>query len=247
MTPESVVCWRWPPPRGYRSTYGPSTVNTLRKMVARNFARKHRFICVTDDSRGLDRQVEVIPAWNDFADVPSPANSMRKSTRINPSCYRRLRAFHPEIAATFGSRFVSLDLDIVITGDLLPLWDRPEDFVIWGDTNPRTHYNGSMFLLSAGARPQVWTSFHPIESPKAAWNAGHFGSDQGWLSHCLGPGEATWTTADGVYSFRNHLGGEGPNPSWRLPADARVVIWHGKYDPWGSLGQSLRWVRTHYR
>lgn len=245
--PESIVCWRWKPLPGYRSRYDASTVNILRRMVARYFDRPHRFLCVTDDPKGLDRSVEVIKPWNDFAQVPSPANTMRAAKRVNPSCYRRLRAFHPEIASVFGRRFVSLDLDVVITGDLVPVWDRPEDFVIWGDTNPRTFYNGSMFLLTAGARSQVWTSFDPIESPKAAWAAGHFGSDQGWYSHCLGPYEATWTTGDGVYSFRKHLAGETAEPARHLPVDARVVIFHGRWDPWSPFALRLPWVHKHWR
>ena len=237
----SVVTWRWKPPAGYRSTFGPETVNVLRRMVARHYPDPHRFICVTDDREGLDREVEVVPGWNDFADVPSPSGGR------NPSCYRRLRAFHPEIAQTFGPRFVSLDLDMVITGDLRPLWNRPEPFVIWGDTNPRTFYNGSMFLMSAGARSKVWNTFDPKTSPAAARAAGHFGSDQGWISHCLGKGEATWSTADGVYSFRNHLHGETATPKTALPSNARVVVFHGCVEPWSARAQRIEWVKEYYR
>jgi hypothetical protein len=236
----SIVTWKWTPAPGYRSTFGPQTVNVLRRMVARHYPEPHRFLCVTDDAKGLDPEVEVIPAWNDFAAVPAP------SGRRNPSCYRRLRAFHPEIGATFGPRFVSLDLDLVITGDLRPLWHRREPFIIWGDTNPRTYYNGSMFLMDAGARPQVWTTFHPKKSPMQARVAGHFGSDQGWISFCLGPHEAKWTQADGVYSFRNHLHGETAAPSQQLPANATVVIFHGHRDPWDRHSQRIDWVREHY-
>lgn len=236
----SVVCWKWPPLPGYRSKFGPQTVNVLRRMVARHYPDPHRFLCVTDTPKGLEPGVEFVPAWNDFARVPAP------SGRRNPSCYRRLRAFAPDIGATFGPRFVSLDLDLVITGDLRPLWNRPDDFVIWGDTNPRTYYNGSMFLLNAGARPQVWTTFKPLKSPQQARAAGHFGSDQGWISFCLGPGEAKWTQDDGVYSFRNHLNGETAEPSHELPENARVVVFHGAHDPWGPHAQQIEWVRRHY-
>lgn len=233
----TVVCWKWAPPPGYRSTFGPETVNVLRRMVARWYPHPHVFTCVTDDPTGLDPDVRVVPAWNDYAAVPSPAGAH------NPSCYRRLRAFHPDIGEVFGSRFVSLDLDCVVTGDLTPLWQRPEDFVIWGDTNPRTFYNGSMFLMTAGARPKPWTAFDPERSPKAAHAAGHHGSDQGWISHCLGPHETKWTKADGVYSYRNDI---KPNGG-RLPKDAKIVIFHGRIDPWSEQAQRMEWVREHYR
>lgn len=234
----SAVTWMWKAKPGYRSVFGPEQVNTLCRMFARNYSAPHRFLCVTDERQGLDPAVEVIPAWNDFADLPSPSGGR------NPSCYRRLRMFSPDIGAVFGPRFVSLDLDVVITGDLRPLLERPEDFVIWGDTNPKTFYNGSMILMSAGARPQVWTTFDPIESPKASKAAGHFGSDQGWISHCLGPKEMKWTKSDGVYSYKNDL---VPNGASRLPSNAKIAIFHGDVDPWGPGGQRLDWVREHYR
>ncbi len=233
----SVVCWRWAPPHGYRSNYPPKTVNVLKAMVDRWYPHPHRFLCVTDDTAGIDPDVEIVPPWNDFAGLPSP-HGMK-----NPSCYRRLRMFHPEIGQVFGERFVSLDLDVVITGDMSPIWNRPEDFVAWGDTNPQpgSHYNGSMLLLRAGSRPKVWDRFDPEKSPREALRAGCWGSDQGWISYCLGPSEKKWSRADGVYSFRNDL-----QPSRKLPSDARIVIWHGKHDPWSEVGQGLSWVRQHW-
>jgi hypothetical protein len=43
--------------------------------------------------------------------VPSPCGARQ------PSCYRRLKAFSAEAARCSAPRFVSLDLDCVITGD----------------------------------------------------------------------------------------------------------------------------------
>jgi hypothetical protein len=232
----SVVTWRWKPRRGYRSSFGPETVNVLRSMVRRWYPKPHRFICVTDDPAGIEPGIEIVPLWSQFADLANP------NAPSGPSCYRRLRMFSAEAGEMFGPRFVSLDLDCVITGDLTPLWDRPEAFVAWGDTNPRTHYNGSMILMTAGARRQVWDEFDPRTSPGQAKRAGHFGSDQAWISHRLGPGEATWTTLDGVYSYRNHLKG-----SRILPPRARVVFFHGGVDPWSAEAAALPWVARHYR
>jgi hypothetical protein len=234
----TVVCWRWAPPKGYRSTFGPETVNALRRMVARHYAGEHRFVCVTNDTKGIDPEVTILPDFGDFAGIQSPHGER------NPSCYRRLRLFHPDAAQWFGDRFVSLDLDVVITGDLAPVFDRREDFVIWGDTNPTTLYNGSLVLMSAGVRPKVWTTFDPIRSPRAAKAAGCFGSDQGWISFCLGRGESKFSRTDGVYSFRNDLKAKGR--SHLLPANARIVVFHGQVDPWMPAAQALPWVRKHY-
>lgn len=234
----TVVTWKWPPAVGYRSTFGPETVNTLRAMVRRHYPHPHRFVCVTRETNGLDPDVEVREPWDDFAHVPSPHGAK------NPSCYRRLRLFHPDAAQWFGGRFVSLDLDVVITGDVTSLWHRPEDVVFWGDTNPRTHYNGSMVLMTAGARPHVWQDFDPACSPRLAMASGAWGSDQGWISYRLGGQEAKWSRADGVYSFRNDIAAAGRT----LPPNCRLVVFHGRHDPWSSYVQAnYPWVRAHYR
>jgi len=238
MRIDSVVTWKWTPRAGYRSTYAPDTVNTLFRMVRRHYPLPFRAICVTDDPAGIDADIEIVPDFGDFAALPSPHGGK------NPSCYRRLRMFHPEIVSVLGERFVSLDLDMVITGDLRPLWHRPEPIVFWGDTNPlpRSHYNGSMVLMSAGCRPQVWNAFDPQTSPAKALAAKAWGSDQGWISYVLGPGEAKWTKADGVYSFRNDIEKRG----LMLPSNARLVAFHGRLDPWAVEALQIPWVRQHY-
>jgi len=233
----SVIAWKWQKP-GYRSVFTAQHVNVLFKMVRRHYS-KFRPICVTDNWHGLESHIEVVPLWSEWGDIQSPHGGH------NPSCYRRLKMFSPEAERLFGPRFVSLDLDTVIVRDLSPLWDRPEDFVMWGETDPRSFYNGSMQLMSANARPQVWTRFNPASSPQEAKAAGRFGSDQGWISHVLGPGEATWKDKDGVYSFRlaQHLN-NGAKP---LPENARIIMFHGGQDPWGPRAQRLPWVRRHYQ
>jgi hypothetical protein len=231
----TVVCWKWRTPIGYRSKFDAKSVNVLRAMVARHYARPHRFVCITDDAKGIDGDVRVVPIWNDFAHLRGPNG-------VN--CYRRLRAFSAEAGDLIGPRFVSLDLDCVITADVSPLWDRPEDFVIWGDTARGTPYNGSMFLLTAGARRQVWERFDPEHSPAYAKRLGYIGSDQAWIGACLGLHERKWSKADGVYSFRNEIHGKRRD----LPLGARVVMFHGRFDPWMPAVQAQhRWIKEHWR
>lgn len=247
--PLCVVCFKWRTP-GYRSTFGPAHVAALRRMVARHYPHPHRFILFSqhaeEDSRWLDEvgskvggleDVEVFQLWDDLAAVQNP------SGHKNPSCYRRLRIFARDVGSWLGQRIVWLDLDTVITGDLTPLWHRPEDFVIWGDTNRANPYNGSMCLFTAGARPELWEDFDPVRSPRLGASMGYFGSDQAWIAAKLGPKEARWTMVDGVYSFRNEI---APRRG-QLPKNARVVFFHGRHDPDSKEAQKLEWVREHYR
>lgn len=220
----SVVVWKW----GHR--YGPDTVNTLFRMVRRWYGR-HRPICVTNDATGIDADVEIITDREDFAGLQNPSGAQF------PNCYRRLRLFKGADFAEFGQRVVSLDLDAVIVGDLHPLWDRPEGVVAWEDPLYPAQLNGSMLLLKSGTHREVWARFDPLTSPTAAKVAGFRGSDQAWLSLCL-PAIPRWTQADGVFSFRQ---------ARELPADARIVFFHGGTKPWSVGAQRLEWVRELYR
>lgn len=234
----SVVAFKWKPRHGYRSKYGPKQVHTLQRMVARHYPKPHRFICVTDDPEGLE--CETVPLWDDHANIPNP------SFRSGPSCYRRLKVFSRGIESLLGERFVCLDLDVVITGDLTPLLDRTEDFIAWKNPNPLWPYNGSMFMLTAGSRPQVWDTFDPIFSPALSHTAKCYGSDQGWISYVLGTGEATWDKADGVYSYQDHLCLRGKRYP-KLPDEARIVVFHGAVDPWMFEAQLNPWIKRHYQ
>ena len=166
----SVVTFKWATP-GYRATFTARHVNTLRRMVARHYAKPHRFICITDDAIGLDEGIEVVPLWDDYRSVQNPTGGGR------PSCYLRLKLFDPSIRNQIGDRFVMLDLDCVILGDLSPIFGRPEDAVFWRSPSKLWPYNGAIMLMNAGARPQVWEDFDPIESPKVTQARGYRGSE----------------------------------------------------------------------
>lgn len=235
----TFVCFKWKPPPGYRSHFGPETVNTLMRMLERHYNAPHELVCVTDDPAGIDKRVRIVPLWDDHAKIRSPHGGN------NPACYRRLKMFSREAATIIAPQFVVMDLDCVITGDLIPLFDLSVDFRIWGDTARGTPYNGSLWQLKAGARRQVWERFDPIRSPMLGRKLGYIGSDQAWIGACLGPNESKWTAADGVYSFRNELQSRKRKD---LPDNAKVCIFHGKYDPWSnSVQREFPWVREHYK
>lgn len=237
-----IVTFMWNPSKGYRSKFTPEHVFTMRRMIERHYRGAFRLHCVTDSAiaRGVPRKVAGIvihKLWPDFADLPSPHGS------INPSCYRRLKLWAPEARERFGPRILQIDLDMVLVGDVTPLWNRPEPIVFWEDQlNRHNKINGAMQLFDAGARPDVWTDFDPATSPAIAKAAGNWGSDQAWLSYKIKDDWARWTTKDGAYSWRVHCEPNGE----KLPADARIVNFHGHKDPW-SLVDTVPWIGQHYR
>ncbi len=234
-----VVCWKWKPNNPeFRSTFNARSVNTLHSMVRRHYHKPFEMVCFTDDSEGIDSHIRTIPVWDTYAELVSPLGDGY------PSCYRRLLAFRSDMEQIVGGRFVSMDLDCVITGDITPLWDRQEDFIIWHAETRNTPYNGSMWMMDPGAREIVYDLFDPLLSPALTRELDLCGSDQAWIAHVLGPDEATWGKDDGIYVWRKHL----KNRMWNLPADARIVFFQGKEDPWDqSAIDKAPWILEHYR
>lgn len=192
-----VVTWLWPAPPGKPALFSAECVNTLQSMVDRYYRRPYEMVCMTNDSKGIDGSIRCVSGWNDFPNLPHPQLGPGHST-----CYRRLRMFSPEAADVIAPRFVSMDLDCVVLADLTPLWDRKEDFVGWRTGDFWSPYNGSMTLLTAGSRKEVWEKFDPNRTPQVAKEAGLVGTDQAAVAQILGPRQAVWTDMDGVWAFR---------------------------------------------
>lgn len=229
----SIVCWLW---AGFRD-FSPAHVNCLARMIRRQLRVPHRFICITDRSDGLAPDVEFFRTPDgalELAQLKTPEGP------AFPSCYRRLWIFS-EAARVLGDTVVSIDIDLIATGDVTPLFERDEDFIgwrplkKWGNAN---RFNGGMFLLRTGSRTSVFDSFHGQESIATARRAGFRGSDQAWISYCLGSREIAWPENCGIYSIRDLNDGR-----LALPADARIVQFNGPQKPWNT---NLAWARQHW-
>lgn len=220
----TVLSWYWS-----GGVYRPEHVNILAAMVRRNCSLEHRFACVTDTPEGIDPGIAIIQPPRDFEAVRIPTWKEGK----RPQCFRRLAMFRPDAAEIFGERIVCMDLDCVVGASLDPLFDVPEDFRICAGTAPGRPYNGSMMILTAGSRPQVYTDFTPERAVEAGQR--YLGSDQAWLAHIV-PGEATWGEADGVTFL-----GLGRSPE----TVRRVQFYAGSKKPWHRLHDP--WVRENYR
>jgi hypothetical protein len=234
----TFVCWKWKPMVGYRSKFSPDTVNVLFNMLSRHYLKPFELVCVTDDPGGIDPRVRIIKLWSDYANIPSPHRG------LNPSCYRRLKMFSRGAGELFGPRICSIDLDVVICREITSLFETDIDFKMYGDTARGTPYNGSLIYHKAGARPQLWEKFDPYTSPALGLQLKYIGSDQAWIGACLGPHEAKFTKADGVYSYRNQIMPAGGV----LPPTAKIVIMHGHVDPWDvHIQRKHKWIAEHYR
>jgi len=234
----SVVCWQWNDVHLGDRPYAPEHVNVLQRMVARHLSLPHRFICVADSAEGFDPAVEVVitpPAARAIGKLRSPEG------KRFPSCYRRLWMFSRE-ARVLGDVVLQIDIDLVVTGELAPLFDHPHDFVGWRpfrDWGRQLRFGGGIYLLRTGTRANVWEDFKGETSIRKARLAGFRGSDQAWLSYCLAkPDVPVYPRDSGIYSIRDMKGTEST-----LPADARLVQMNGPVKPWAS---PLRWVQERW-
>lgn len=226
----SIITWLWRQPKS-RTRYAAEHVNIWADMVRRNLSMPHRIAVVTDLTDGIDPSIEIIPPSGEFVGIETPTWCNAK-----PNCFRRLVMFRRDAAKTFGKRFVSMDLDCVIGGPLDPLFDRKEDLVLYKGTSPKRPYNGSMMLMTAGCRPQVYETFNANEAADAGLM--FCGSDQSWLAYKLGWNEATWNEADGVYFW-----GANYRPRRDKP---KILFFPGRLKPW-DIAPAVPFVRDNYR
>ncbi len=245
-TPVNVVCMKW------GALYGPHYVNRLKNMVRRHLPAPHRFCCLTDDAAGLDADVEALP-------IPP--------IRIDPpyenTPWRKLALYNARIGDLSGPTLF-LDLDVVITGDIGPLFAFEGRFcTIRNWTTPRERTgNTSVIRFEIGAHVDMLDLFHT--KPTQHW-VDAYRIEQRFLSRELS--DIAFWPPEWCVSFKHQClpgGARFPGillnrflPS-RAPADARIVVFHGHPNPdeaiegrWpGGWYKGLRptpWIAEHWR
>lgn len=222
-----VVCtWLW------GEKYSPIYVERLHGGVRKHLKQPFRFVCMTESNRiaNLSNGIERHGIEDD------------KLTEIK-GCFARLRMFDPswQSQLDINDRIVCLDLDVVITGPLDPLFDRPESLVVLHGANASNPcpYNCSVMMLRKGAHPELWTDFDINKLDHIPRH--EFPDDQGWLWY-RAPKLAGWQVGarSGIYAFHK----PGWPPGEALPSDARIVAFIGWRDP--ARFNRLPWVREHW-
>lgn len=235
----SVVTWWW------GDKYSVVHVNILRAMVERYLKLRHRFICLSDKTRGFRSDIEVLP-------LPKAGHRTH-----DPMALKRVWMFSDEAGDLLGKRFVNIDLDTVIVGDITPILSRSEDFIVWkapfydakhhAVNGPPYCYNASLMMMNAGSRQWVWNRFSENPEREIGY-AEHSGwvyhGDSDIVSNMLIPNEVTWDERDGLYAYWTHLD-LGSKP---LPSDARIISFYGPHvDPSDvKTQQKSPWIRQHW-
>jgi hypothetical protein len=241
--PVNILCMKW------GSLYGPEYVNHLCAGVARHLKRAHRFICFTDDARGLSPDVEVQPLPE--VGVPEGNSDLR---------WRKLAVFRQGLGGLSGTALF-FDLDLVIVDSLEPLFQVTGDFLIIRDDdlfrtklsrkfNPsRDRYlhsvgNSSVFRFSIGAHAGVLDDY--LADPLASTT--RFKNEQEYLSAWLiERGLLRYWPSAWCVSFKNacvprHFKSFFDHPA--VPIGARIVVFAGTPKMSDVLeGRGHRWYR----
>lgn len=242
--PVLILTMKW------GTLYGAEDVNRLARQVRRHLARPHRFICFTDDATGLEPGIE-----------PWPLPELGLPPGSGDTRWRKLALFRADLADAPGALALFLDLDLIVTGDLSPLFALPGEFLVIRDDDlfrdkplRKLNRDRDRFLHAVGNtsvfRYRLGTLAFALDAyladPAAAGR--NFEHEQQFLSAELERrGMLTYWPKGWCVSFKNdcvprHIRSFFADPA--LPEGAKIVLFAG--NPKMSevfSGQGGKWYR----
>ena len=226
-TKVNILCMKW------GSKYGADYVNKLYSMVARNLSKPFRFICLTDDAKGLMSHVECFPIPKISVELSGPERGWNKLAVFQESLY------------DITGDILCLDLDLIIVGSLDDLFEIEGSFLIIKDwVKSDLTGNSSVYRFTVGAHKEVLSVFeNSFESIKKTFrNEQEYLSDMMAKKNCL-----KYWPVDWCRGFKRHCIRRFSFVVARdtlIPINSRVIVFHGKPDPHDALnGHSGKWYR----
>jgi len=237
----NVICMKW----GDR--YGPEWVNRLYAMVTRNTTWAVRFVCFTDDARGIRPEVDCQP-------LPEVRFDREKIGRYWP----KLGMMQKGLGGLEGMTLF-LDLDLVIIDSIDPFFEHDGRFCIireWKD--PHLGYgNSSVVRFFIGRESAVLDRFYA--TPPEVIISAYASKEQNFLTKAVD--EVTFWPPAWCPAFplaclpRNRVQRFFATP--RRPADGRILVFYGsitpatamrgEHEPKKRVGQGLAWRPTRRR
>ena len=210
---KKVICMKW------GTLYGPEYVNKLYYSVRRNVTGDLRFICFTDDKTGIIDEVECLDLPK--IDLPYPDSI---------TGWQKISIWQDPLYDLTGD-LLFLDIDIVITGSIDPLFEyEPGEFVVIDNwTQPGQNIgNTSVFRFPVGRFKHVYDDLM-AETDRYLKE---FRIEQQYVSAKI-PEQKFWP-AEWVISFKHSCLPKFPKNLFQeppLPEGALIVAFHGKPDP----------------
>jgi hypothetical protein len=217
-------------------------------MIQRFTNQPFKLHCITENPDGLYPEIEILPL---------------KDVGLQGWWYK-LSLFQSDLYGLSGD-IIFLDLDVVITADLSPLFEyKAGEFSIIRDLGTKG-YNSSVFRLEVGSKAYVWDNFLAQKDEIVSRLHG----DQDWITEQIK--DATLWPDDWVVSYKKQcnarikpshgkigkfLRSKGlmlPKDYATLPENAKIVQFHGKPDPEDvidkpyGLYKSAPWIKDYWK
>ena len=255
---NAIVCMKW------GDLFGPEYVNILYRHVAARTRTPFRFICLTEDGRGLRPEVEVrpLPALS----LPGGAEPRQQGR------WRKLSLFLPGVVDDFDL-VMYLDLDLVILGSLDPFFERARG----GGLHIIREWNPALWeMLPVALRPVRGANssvmcWNPREQHEIALS--YQADPEGCYRDCWNEQEHVWKKARGLQfwpenwcvSFKRACVWYYPfNLVFKKvpkPDHASIVVFHGRPRPvdlvrddqsrWGARRKfgygPVPWMKDYWR
>lgn len=211
-----VLCMKW------GTKYGPDYVNRLHSMLARNITPPFQLVCFTDDPKGIQSSIRILP-------LPDLGCAPPQRT---PGQWRKLALWDQSLFDLKGiGLFIDLDSVIVDNLDAYFSYGNPDDVIL--ERNWARPLSGlgqtSVFRFRIGSHPEILERFR--SDPQRIADCFRF--EQHFVTDCLGTGMRLWPRG-WTRHFRLHCLGPDPlrflRPA-RLPTGSRIITFPGGPNP----------------
>jgi hypothetical protein len=237
----NIICIKW------GTLFGPEYVNRLYSGVRRHLDRPVRFICMTEHSEGIHPDVEIIPlVVEPFLDEMNAALAVAN----RQGAMRKVSLFRQGLIPDLDGPILGFDLDVVITGDLEPLWSHEAGTVAmradWVEARRgRATGHGSVFRFDPAVHGFLYEDLAKDAEREVEIARG---SEQRYTStKAQERGAFSYLPPDMVVSFKHDCLNLPPMNYFRaakMPANARVVCFHGHPKmPEAVEGYAGSWLR----
>lgn len=247
-----IIFWSWG--HKFPDDYLARTMGN----VGRHLNMPHRFVVISDSKATRERfkdVAQVVPLWSDLHN-------------IGGKCFVRLKCFDESFRKIIPEdRWAWLDIDMVATDDITPIFSRTEPFIMSGVELGPQPVNGSLVIANHGVAPEIFTQFNINEwrNEKARLRFG--GSDQAWIAIKARHKITGITREDGLYCYRDDICPRNewayeswkarnlvdalthePTPNATMPPGARLIQCNGPHSPWNPkvLARSP-WIDAAWR
>ena len=210
---NNVICTKW----GVK--FPADYVNKLYAMVQRNLTLPHRFICFTDNPKGIRDNVEIKPLPSIAATLPLP----------DRRGWKKLCVFAKDLGDLSG-KALYLDIDSVIIDSIDPLLAMDCEFYMLKNKRRREGINGdsNVFVFEIGKHHDILDEFCENTASVMA----HFRNDQEYLSHfMLKKGLLRFWPENWCVNFKKK---SLPRLPWSflmhptIPKGSRIIVFSGK-------------------